>query len=175
MSRWTAADVARVIAEVSRSGAVPNTTLVPLSFVRELNPELAEAEIAAGLETVCFFEMPLRVVSALNKREHHMARARRVKKERAATAATLLAHRDEIPRVEDTPGLEVRMTRIGPRLLDSDAVGGALKGCRDETAAFLGVDDGPTSPVRWEHKQERGPWGVYRVRVEFRAPRREGR
>lgn len=174
--RISAAHASAAIDLIAREGAgAAPETMVPLSFVRQLNPALAdalEAEIANARRApvVVSFLIPIQPVNPLNKREHRMARARRVKAERATTASMLLVHRDQIPRVAETPGLEVHLTRIGPRLLDSDAVGGSLKGVRDEIAKFLGVDDGPKSPVRWEYAQERGAYGV---RVEFRAPRRE--
>jgi hypothetical protein len=60
----------------------------------------------------------------------------------------------------------VRLTRIGPRKLDSDNVAGACKATRDGVADWLGVDDGDESRVRWVYAQERGAYGV---RVEVLA------
>ena len=42
---------------------------------------------------------------------------------------------------------------------------GALKGVRDQVAAWLGVDDRHKHIVRYAYEQERGPWAV---RIEWR-------
>lgn len=104
------------------------------------------------------FTVPLRTVSGLNVREHHMARHRRVKAEREAVAWKLGAKRDvPLPAV-------VTLTRVAPsRGLDDDNLRGALKGCRDQVAAWLGVDDRDPL-VQWNYGQERGEWSV-RVEV----------
>jgi hypothetical protein len=57
----------------------------------------------------------------------------------------------------------VRLTRVGPRKLDSDNVATAFKATRDGIADWLQVDDGDESLVTWEYGQERG---AYAVRVE---------
>lgn len=113
------------------------------------------------------FQIPIRTVPGLNAREHHMARARRVKVERAAASicmrqmlgctARRCASSVSLPAV-------VTLTRVGPREVDSDNVVGACKGVRDGVAAFLGVDDG-SDWVSWRYAQERGEWAV-RVRIE---------
>lgn len=54
----------------------------------------------------------------------------------------------------------VTLVRIGPRRLDSDNLAGAGKGCRDQIAELLGVDDGDESKVRWAYEQEKGPYGL---------------
>lgn len=62
--------------------------------------------------------------------------------------------------------LEVTLTRISPspKPLDRDNLVASLKATQDQVAAWLRVDDGEQH-VRFEHEQERGPWGV---RVEVR-------
>jgi hypothetical protein len=94
-------------------------------------------------------EVPLRLASVNVRRawEHWAARARRVRRERAAVRAALGGH---VP-----PGLPVvvRLTRIGWNALDDDNLRPAFKSTRDELASWLGVDD--RSPlVRWEYAQE---------------------
>ena len=100
--------------------------------------------------------VPIRTVSGLNVREHWSARARRVKRERYAVGMVL----NPLPRPE-LP-CDVALIRLGPgqRLLDDDNLRAALKGCRDEVARWLGVDD--ASPmVRWHYAQERShEWAV---------------
>ncbi len=61
----------------------------------------------------------------------------------------------------------VTMIRISAGTLDDDGLAGALKHVQDEIAAWLGVDDGPLGPVRWQRAQQRGPRGVYAVRIEI--------
>lgn len=108
------------------------------------------------------FLVPIRTVSALNSREHPMARSRRVKNERRNT----LNHfrRSNPPEIQ--PLLVVILTRIGPRQLDKgDNLHSALKGVRDQVACILGVNDGGPL-VDWQYgPQEIGDYGV---RVEIR-------
>lgn len=54
----------------------------------------------------------------------------------------------------------VVLTRVAPSNgLDGDNLAGALKGCRDAVADWLGIDDRDPL-VRWEYQQRRGAWGV---------------
>lgn len=104
-------------------------------------------------------EYRIKLQGSQNVREHWRARSRRVKTERstAAIACLALAYPTQWPVV-------VRLTRIGPRKLDSDNLQGATKGVRDGVADWLRVDDGDESRVTWEYAQARGPYGV---RVEL--------
>lgn len=103
----------------------------------------------------------LRTVPGMNVREHHMARHRRVKREKEAVAWCLAAkHKPALPCV-------VTLTRMAPSNgLDDDNLTGALKGARDAVAAWLGVDDKDTATVRYVYAQQRAPWGVG---IEFGA------
>lgn len=86
-----------------------------------------------------------------------MARARAVRDERFAVGLVLATMRKECP---CGPKWRVVLVRVAPSGgLDGDNLQGALKGVRDEVAAFLGVDDGGTR-VTWEYGQRRGDWGV---------------
>ena len=103
--------------------------------------------------------IPLRTVSGLNAREHWRARARRVKAERDATAWLLR------PVVKPETPCIVQLTRVAPSGgLDDDNLPGALKGVRDQIAAWMGVDDRKREIVRYRYAQRRGEWGVV---VEF--------
>jgi len=108
--------------------------------------------------------IPLRTSRGQNAREHHHARAKRVKAERSAVAWSLLGKpKPALPCV-------VHMTRIAPSNgLDDDNLTGALKAVRDQIAEWLGVDDKDTARVAYRCHQERGPWGV---RIEFASPER---
>lgn len=102
----------------------------------------------------------IQLIGSQNAREHPMARARRVKTERRAAKLQCLAYMVK-PKVWP---VTVKLTRVGPRKLDSDNLAGACKAVRDGVADWLGVDDGDESRVRWEYAQERGE---YAVRIEL--------
>lgn len=109
--------------------------------------------------------IPLRTGNGLNGREHHMARARRVKAERDAVAWMLCTlRRPVLP-------CTVTLTRVAPSQgLDDDNLAGALKGVRDAVAEWLGVDDRDRHRVRYEYEQARGRHGVWEVLVRFSPP-----
>lgn len=116
--------------------------------------------------------VPIRTVSAPNAREHHHARASRVRKERAAVRfCWVAARKPKIP----LPAL-VELTRVSPHHsdIDDDNVRGALKAIRDEVAAIAGCDDDAKAPIAWTYQQERGAWGV-KVRVRPGIGSRLGR
>lgn len=106
--------------------------------------------------------VPIRTVPGLNAREHFAVRAKRVRKEREATAWMLgTIKRPSVP-------CTVLMTRVAPSAgVDDDNLAGALKGVRDEVAKWLGVDDRNRRQVRYRYAQMRGEWGV---RIEFGPP-----
>lgn len=98
-----------------------------------------------------------------NAREHWRVKAKRVKFERQCTAAALHgAARPPIP-------CSVRLTRVGPGMLDDDNLVGAMKGVRDEVAAWLGIDDRHRDQVRYVYDQRRASceWSVL---IEFGEP-----
>lgn len=101
------------------------------------------------------FEIPIRTYSILNLREHWARRHRRSAAQRRAVELfwPWRGRKWLFP-------VEVTLTRIGLRKLDSDNLQGALKAVRDQVAKQLGVDDGYADPVRWLYASERGPWGV---------------
>jgi hypothetical protein len=93
--------------------------------------------------------IPLRTGRGLNGREHHMARARRVKAERQTTAWALVG------KTAPPPPCTVLLTRVGPTNgLDDDNLAGSLKGVRDQVAVWLGVDDHDPR-VQWRYAQRR--------------------
>lgn len=109
--------------------------------------------------------VPIETVSALNGREHPMARTRRVKRERSNTLRYFRASNPPEP----TPLLRVTLIRVGRRALDSgDNLSSALKGVRDQVACILGVNDGGPL-VKWVYDQEHGEPGVRVVVEPFRA------
>lgn len=115
------------------------------------------------------FLVPVRVTSALNAREHHMARARRVRAEHEATTLALTATREGREALAQLqPPLMITLTAITPRAGDDDNRVGGLKGVRDAIASVLGVDDGDER-ITWVYgKPERGKYAA-RARIEARS------
>lgn len=99
-------------------------------------------------------ELPLRIESVANRREHWATRARRTKTHRLAALAVPL---HPLPCV-------VTLTRIAPRKLDDDNLASGFKALRDGIADRLGVDDGDER-VRFQYRQERGKRKEYAARV----------
>lgn len=107
----------------------------------------------------------LRLESEANAHEPWQARARRARAQAAAVAAGL-AQTEPVP----TP-CAVTITRVGRGVLDSDNLAGSAKHVRDAVAAWLGVGDSPSDPVRWEVLQEKGEGYAVRVVVAPEAVR----
>lgn len=114
-------------------------------------------------------EIPLRLRSSSNLREHWATRAKRVRQERLAARVALAAV---------TPAgmgavscARVKLTRLAPRQLDGDNLQSAFKGLRDGVADVLCVDDGDPR-VMWEYAQQKSTLYGVRIEVDIRlAPR----
>jgi hypothetical protein len=133
------------------------------------------------------FDIPLRLGRGQNDRHFHWSgRSKQVKRERAAVEIAMMRRRVRRPIRRDLPPLPygervrldfqeevgpppylVTLTRITPKkFLDKhDNLTAAFKAVVDELSDWLGVNDGAEDMVRWEYKQDRGPWAV-RVRIE---------
>ena len=98
--------------------------------------------------------LPLQTVSELNRRDHWRVVARRKQVQKQAVAVILRAEWGHC-RGPWTAPLTVTLTRIGPRMLDSDNLQSALKYCRDEVARWLGLDDADPLLV-WVYGQRTG-------------------
>jgi len=88
-------------------------------------------------------ELPLRLESLSNKREHWAVRHKRAKAHRSAAYLACKTH--PLPCV-------VTITRIAPRALDDDNLRHAAKSVRDGIADRLGVDDRDPR-VEWRYAQ----------------------
>jgi hypothetical protein len=112
------------------------------------------------------FQAPVKTVSEANQREHWAIKFHRKKTQQlemlAALHNNLIGKRIEFPCV-------VRLTRIGPKALDSDNLAGSLKHVQDSIARKLGVDDGDTEKVRWEYAQFPVRIREYAVKVQIRS------
>lgn len=99
-------------------------------------------------------ELPLRIESVANKREHWGDRSRRTKAHRLAALA--------VP-VHPLPCV-VTLVRVAPRALDDDNLSSGFKALRDGIADRLGVKDNDPR-VTWRYRQERGKRKEYAARV----------
>ena len=109
--------------------------------------------------------LPIPTKSTANLREHHHAKARRVKMERSTTSDWLrIVHGH--PLLATTGWwFDITLTRLGGRGLDDDNLANAGKAVRDGVADWLGIDDGDKR-LTWTYTQEPGgPIGV-RIRIE---------
>lgn len=102
-------------------------------------------------------ELPLRIESVANKREHWARKAERTRQHRFAAVA--------VP-VHPLPCV-VRLVRVAPRSLDDDNLRSAFKALRDGIADRLGVKDNDPR-VTWEYDQVRGRAKEYAARVAIR-------
>lgn len=104
--------------------------------------------------------LPLRIVSVLNEREHHMVRHRRAALHRKTTLTLLKQAQRTAPALPVT----VTLTRIAPRSLDGDNCQAGFKACRDGVAEWLGVDDADPC-IAWRYAQRRGHTAQYAAEV----------
>lgn len=102
-------------------------------------------------------ELPVRIESVANKREHWARKAERTRQHRFAAIA-VPPH--PVPCV-------VTLIRVAPRALDDDNLRSAFKALRDGIADRLGVNDRDPR-VRWEYDQVRGKAKEYAARVVIR-------
>lgn len=113
------------------------------------------------------FQVPVRTVSEMNRRDHWAVRLRRKKEQREAVAVAwqnnLRGKKIQLPCV-------VKLTRIGPKPLDGDNWQSGAKFIRDIIAQKLGVDDG-SDQVRWEYEQM--PVGIREYAVKISITSRE--
>lgn len=108
--------------------------------------------------------IPLKTPNMTNRREHHMARARRQKKQRDVTVLCLKAARAAshvliegwCPLDTPRPPLAITLTRVSPGKLDAhDNLRSALKSVVDAVADYFGVDDADPR-IEWRYQQARG-------------------
>jgi hypothetical protein len=106
-------------------------------------------------------ELPLRVESVANLREHWAVKGKRTKLHRHT--ACVLGPSHPLPVV-------VTLTRIAPRALDDDNLRSGFKAIRDGVADRLGVDDRDPR-IEWRYAEKRGNPKQYAalVRIEPRG------
>jgi hypothetical protein len=121
------------------------------------------------------FELPIRTVSEMNRRDHWSRRAKRMREHRLVTAMAT------VPRLLDSSwwnslaSVSCTVTRIGPRMLDQDNLAGSIKGVIDGIADALGVQDNDPRIV-WRYAQLKrtrsratATLPAYAIRIEIEA------
>lgn len=103
-------------------------------------------------------QLPIKLPSCANMREHWAARAKRTKHFRLAAGYAVAG--EQVP---DGP-VVVTLTRIGKRTLDDDNLASAFKAIRDGVADGLGINDNDPS-VTWAYAQRVGK--VYGIEIEI--------
>ena len=110
--------------------------------------------------------IPIRTVSELNAREHHMARHRRRQREKRAVYLPVLA---ALRKHGVTAPCSVKLTRVAPSNgLDQDNLVSSMKSVIDAIAKALGVDD-RDKRITWSYDQRRGKPKQYAVEVRVVA------
>lgn len=109
--------------------------------------------------------LPIRLVSVANAREHWSKKAARARDHRGA--ARLVVASNKWKTWADHP-LTVTLTRVAPRMLDSDNLSSAFKALRDGVADALGVNDND-GRISWRYDQQRGRIKEYAVRITIEA------
>lgn len=107
--------------------------------------------------------IPIRIESTPNLREHWTVRAKRAGKHKHDTYMALRAAKapHALPCV-------VTITRIAPRTLDTDNLAAGCKALRDGVALWLQADDADER-IKWRYTQRKGGPKEYAAEVEIAA------
>lgn len=125
-------------------------------------------EVERGIMSIKL-ELPLRLMSEANQREHWAAKAKRTKLHRATCR---MAVRCYVPTTLPRDFTIVcKFTRLGPRQLDGDNLQGACKAARDGVADAFGLDDGDNRWI-WGYAQEKSK--DYGLRIQININTGEG-
>lgn len=106
-------------------------------------------------------ELPLKLVTPLNMRQHWKRVWLRGQREKAAVTLVLSPFRRAVP----PPPRIVTLTRISAGTYDSDSLYACFKHVRDATARFIGVDDKDSADLVWKYTQEVGRRGEPKIRI----------
>ena len=111
------------------------------------------------------FSLPLKLVNSTNVREHWSKRARRAKEQRGLAKMFTANSWTMLQQIQHFGTYEVKITRIGKRLMDDDGVQASAKNVRDGIADALQVDDGDLGLIRFSYAQRLGK--SYAVEIEI--------
>jgi hypothetical protein len=115
-------------------------------------------------------KVPVKLVNALNQREHWAPKAKRAKDQRRAARNALS---DQMPvwvvatslAIRKDPPITITITRRGGRSMDDDGLTASAKHVRDGIADWLGIDDGDQR-LTWVVRQDKAPRGQHWVDIE---------
>lgn len=126
------------------------------------------ADVATGgkFRWKIVWELPVRVVTEANRREHWAVADRRKEQQREAVNLAW-AVSPICPEIADHWKLKITLTHVG-RKVDCDNLRSAFKVTRDALAGRIGRDDGDEDFYQWVYTQERGKPGV-RITIEPRG------
>lgn len=106
------------------------------------------------------FHVPVKAVSEANARDNRWRLTKRKRWQRDWTATAFRNSRP--PKIKPEQIIEIRLTRLGPRKLDSDNLAGSMKYIRDQIAKEIGFNDAADV---WQEMQR--PSKTYGVDVEI--------
>jgi hypothetical protein len=95
------------------------------------------------------FDAPIRIVSEANDRSHWSVKSKRRKAQQQEMDVILL---NALQGRKVALPCTVKLTRVGPKLMDDDNWINGAKGVRDQIARRLGVDDGDPR-IKFEYEQ----------------------
>lgn len=136
-------------------------------MVKQIRPHTGprEREGISPPLTFLVFDAPIKVISEANCRDHWRVKSDRRKKQQREIDAMLLnalqGRKVELP-------CSVKLTRVGPKILDGDNLQSAFKATRDAIARRLGIDDGDPR-IKFEYNQTPIGERSYNVIVEIQA------
>lgn len=110
------------------------------------------------------FEIPIKVISEANARDHWRVKNARKKAQQEETMVAM--HNALRGRTIDLP-CTVKLTRVGAKTLDTDNLSGSFKGVRDCIAFKMSVDDGDVDKIQFEYDQVAIGIREYSVKVEI--------
>lgn len=105
--------------------------------------------------------LPLRLVNALNAREHWAVRRKRTAEQRSVARWMV----ETAMKRTTSRSFEVTLIRLGGRKMDSDGCVGSFKAIRDGIADALGIDDG-SERIRWNYEQCQGGEVGVEIRIK---------
>lgn len=114
---------------------------------------------------VCTITLPIRTQSEANMREHWRVKAKRVKEQRTTAFMCMNGECGDPMIVANHKRTRITLTRIAPRMLDSDNCAGSCKAIRDGIADYFCVDDGHER-YDWRYAQRKGKGYAVEVKIE---------
>lgn len=113
-------------------------------------------------------QIPIKIVSEANRREHFRVVAKRKALHRFNAQACMAFKLNPgfLMRHGQCDAITITLTRIGPRTLDDDNLASGFKACRDGVADWLGIDDGDKR-LTWRYDQRKGKPKEYAAEVQI--------